>query len=171
MHHYGRASQVLFNRNRKKKDCHCFKIDLWRIRPIGLIIFTYKTELVMKKKILFVVSLLFGLLFINSGLNKFFNYMPMPKDMPESMTKVMGAFMEIGWLMPLIAVVEIVGGILFITNKYRALGAIIILPVMVGILLFHIVTAPDTLPMAIILMVINLWAIFENREKYLPLVR
>ncbi len=34
---------------------------------------------VMKNKILFVVSLLFGLLFINAGLNKFFNYMPVPK--------------------------------------------------------------------------------------------
>lgn len=49
----------------------------------------------MKKKILFAVSLLFGLMFINSGLNKFFNYMPIPKDLPESLMKVMGAFMEI----------------------------------------------------------------------------
>ena len=97
--------------------------------------------------------------------------MPMPEDMPANMMKVMAAFMEIGWLMPLIAVVEIVGGILFITNKYRALGAIMILPVMVGILLFHIFTAPATLPMAVVLMGINLWAIYENREKYVPLVR
>ena len=74
----------------------------------------------MKKKILFVVSILFGLMFINSGLNKFFNYMPMPEDLPEKMMKLFTAFMEIGWLMPLIAVAEIVGGLLFITNKYRA---------------------------------------------------
>jgi putative oxidoreductase len=91
----------------------------------------------MKKKILFGVSILFGLIFINSGLNKFFNYMPMPKDMPENMMKVMTAFMEISWLMPLIAVAEITGGLLFITNKYRALGAILIFPVMIGILLTH----------------------------------
>ena len=77
----------------------------------------------MKKKILFGVSLLFGLMFINSGLNKFFNYLPMPKELPEGLIKTMTAFMAIGWLMPLIAVSEIVGGILFITNKYRALGA------------------------------------------------
>jgi uncharacterized membrane protein YphA (DoxX/SURF4 family) len=59
----------------------------------------------MKKKILLGVCILFGLMFINSGLNKFFNYMPMPTDMPEKMIKVMTAFMEIGWLMPLVAVV------------------------------------------------------------------
>lgn len=124
----------------------------------------------MKKKILFGVSLLFGLMFINAGLNKFFNYMPMPENIPESMIKVMTAYMEIGWLMPLIAVAEIVGGILFITNRFRALGALIIFPVMVGIVLTHIVNEPSGLPIALILLAINLWAIYENREKFMPLI-
>ncbi len=125
----------------------------------------------MKKKILFVVSILFGLMFINSGLNKFFNYMPMPEDLPEKMMKLFTAFMEIGWLMPLIAVAEIVGGLLFITNKYRALGAIIIFPVMIGILLTHLINAPSGLPIALVLLAINLWVIIENREKYLPMIQ
>lgn len=125
----------------------------------------------MKNKILFVVSLLFGLMFINAGLNKFFNYMPVPDDLPEEMIKIMTAYMEIGWLLPLIAVAEIVGGALFITNKYRALGAIIIFPVMIGIVLTHIVNEPSGLPIALVLLAINLWAIWENREKYLPMIR
>jgi putative oxidoreductase len=125
----------------------------------------------MKKKILFGVSILFGLIFINSGLNKFFNYMPMPKDMPENMMKVMTAFMEISWLMPLIAVAEITGGLLFITNKYRALGAIIIFPVMIGILLTHIIIAPSGLPIALVLLAIEIWVIIEDREKYLPMIK
>ena len=125
----------------------------------------------MKKKILLGVSILFGLMFINSGLNKFFNYMPVPKDVPENMIKVMTAYMEITWLMPLIALAEITGGLLFITNKYRALGAIIIFPVMIGILLTHIITAPSGLPMALVLMAIEIWVIFENREKYLPMIK
>lgn len=125
----------------------------------------------MKKKILFVVCLLFGLMFINSGLNKFFNYMPMPKDMPENMMRVIGAFMEIGWLMPLIALVEIIGGVLFIIPKYRALGAIIIFPITVGVLLTHVMNFQSGIPVALILMAINLWVIIENREKYLPMVR
>ncbi|MGE0560243.1 MAG: DoxX family membrane protein [Flavobacteriales bacterium] len=125
----------------------------------------------MKNKILFVISLLFGLMFINAGLNKFLNYIPTPEDMPENLMKVMAAFMEISWLMPLVAVAEIVGGMLFILPKFRALGAIIIFPIMIGILLFHIVTAPSGLPMALILLAINLWVIIENREKYLHLIK
>jgi uncharacterized membrane protein YphA (DoxX/SURF4 family) len=124
----------------------------------------------MKRKILFVVCLLFGLLFINSGLNKFFNYMPMPKDMPASMMKLMGAFMEIKWLMPLVGIVEIIGGILIIFPKTRALGAIIILPVMIGILLTNIFNAPSGLPLAVALFAINILVVIENREKYRPMI-
>ena len=80
----------------------------------------------LKSKVLFVLSLLFGLMFINAGLNKFFNYMPMPKQMPEKMIKAMMAMVEIGWLIPLVAIAEIVGGVLVIIPRTRALGALII---------------------------------------------
>lgn len=125
----------------------------------------------MKKKILFVVSLLFGLMFINGGLNKFLNYIPVPDDMPEAMVKLTEALMSISWLMPLVAVVEIVGGILFIIPKFRALGAVVIFPIMVGILLTHTINEPSGFPMALVLLLVNLWVIFENREKYLPMIK
>jgi uncharacterized membrane protein YphA (DoxX/SURF4 family) len=125
----------------------------------------------MKQKILFVISLLFGLMFINSGLNKFFNYIPVPADLPEKLVKTTKAFMEIGWLFPLVAVAEILGGILFIIPKFRALGAVIIFPIMIGILLTHITAEPSGLPIALVLFAINLWVIFENRNKYLPMVK
>ncbi len=125
----------------------------------------------MKKKITLVVSILFGLMFINAGLNKFFNYIPVPADIPEHLAKFMSAVLEIGWLWPLLGAMEVIGGVLFMTNKYRALGAIIILPMMVGILLTHIFVDRSTLPVAIVLMVVNLWIIWENREKYLPMIR
>jgi len=125
----------------------------------------------MKQKIIFVLSLLTGLLMINAGLNKFLNYIPVPEDLPENMKRVNDAFMEIGWLLPLVGAVEILGGILFIIPKTRALGALVILPIMVGILLTHIIIMPSGLAMAIVLMAINLWVIHENREKYLPILR
>ena len=124
----------------------------------------------MKNKILFVVCLLFGLMFINAGLNKFFNYMPMPEDMPEESIKLMTSIAEIGWLLPLTGVVEVLGGILFIIPKFRALGAIIILPVMIGILLINIINIPSGLPIAAVLFAINLWVLFENRKKYSVLI-
>ena len=124
----------------------------------------------MKQKIIFVLSLLFGLMMVNSGLNKFLNYMPMPADLPEKMMTMINAFTQIGWLMPLVGLAEIVGGALFIFPKTRALGALVILPVMVGILLANFSAAPDGLPISLTMTAILALVIYENREKYLPLI-
>lgn len=123
----------------------------------------------MKQKILFVISLLFGLLFINAGLNKFLNYMPMPDDLPEKMVLTMNAFLEIGWLIPLVGFVEIIGGILCMIPRYRALGALIIFPIMIGILFTNMYAAPSGMPLVLILLTINLWFIFENKDKFKPI--
>ena len=80
----------------------------------------------------------------------------MPKDMPESMFNLIAAFIEISWLMPLIAFTEILSGVLFIIIKYRALGAIIVFPVMTGILLTNIINAPSGISIVIVLLTINL---------------
>ncbi|NHM07112.1 DoxX family membrane protein [Flavobacterium sp. CYK-4] len=124
----------------------------------------------MKNKILFVASLLFGLMFINAGLNKFFEYMPMPENLSEKMMKTMQAFMEIGWLMPLVGAAEVVGGLLVIFPKTRALGALIIVPIMFGIMLTNTVTDSSGLPIALVFLAMLLWMLYENRAKYAPLL-
>ncbi|MBB5437971.1 putative membrane protein YphA (DoxX/SURF4 family) [Pedobacter sp. AK017] len=125
----------------------------------------------MKKRIIFVLCLLTGLMFINTGLDKFFHYMPIPKEMPEKMVQAGKAFMEIGWLMPLVGSIEILGGLLLIFDRTRALGAIVILPVLTGILLANINMAPSGLPIVFVLIGIILWVIIDNREKYLPMIK
>ncbi|WP_442591776.1 DoxX family membrane protein [Pedobacter sp. AW31-3R] len=125
----------------------------------------------MKNKITFLLSLLFGIMFINAGLNKFFNYMPVPDDLPGKMLKVMTAMMEIGWLIPLVAVAEILGGILIIIPKTRALGALIIFPVMVGIILMNTLIDTGGLPIALAFSAVLLWIIYDNRAKFLAVVR
>lgn len=125
----------------------------------------------MKTKILFVLCLLTGLMFINAGLDKFFHYMPMPKEMPEKMVKAGQAFMQIGWLMPLVGAMEILGGLLLIIPRTRALGALVLVPILTGILLANISMAPSGLPIVLVLIAIVLWVIIDNWEKYLPMVR
>lgn len=124
----------------------------------------------MKNKVLNVVSALFGLLLLNGGLNKFLNYMPVPADLPEELIKDSMAIMEISWLMPLVGFAEIVGGMMILFPKTRALGALIVFPVMVGVLLVHLTVAPEGLPIAIVIWIILSWIIWENRKKYIALL-
>lgn len=123
----------------------------------------------MKNKILTGVAALFGLMMMNSGLNKFFNYMPM--ELPDKAGQIMTGFLETGWLMPLVAFAEIIGGVLFIIPKTRALGAIVIFPIVVGVFLFNFTSMPSALPVAISLLAINLWVIMDNYERYLHLIK
>lgn len=123
----------------------------------------------MSKKILFVVSLLFGLMFINAGLNKFLNYMPTPENLPEELLKDMGAMVEIAWLMPLTAIAEILGGLLIIYPKTRALGALIILPVFIGIVLTNTMVETSSLPLVVVLAAILVWIFVDNKAKFKPL--
>ncbi|WP_372937385.1 DoxX family protein [Seonamhaeicola sp.] len=124
----------------------------------------------MKNKILTVLCILFGLMMVNSGLNKFLNYMPMP-EMSEEMMQIMGGFMAIKWIFPLVAIVEIIGGVLIAIPKKRALGAIIILPVIIGIFIHHLVHDIAGIAIALILLAINIWAIIDNWNKYKPIIK
>lgn len=120
----------------------------------------------MKKKLLFVCSLLFGLLLLNGGLNKLFNYMPTPDDLDPEMLQDFIAINEIVWLLPLIGIAEIIGGLLIIFPKTRALGALVIFPVAVGILLTHIFVDTSGLLIALVIWIVLLWILFDNKEKY-----
>lgn len=113
---------------------------------------------------------LFGLMLLNAGLDKVFHYMPMPENVPEAMAKDMAAFTEITWLMPLVAFAEIAGGLLVLVPRTRALGALVLFPVMVGILLTNITVAPEGLPIVLALWAIFLWIIVANKHKLLPII-
>ena len=116
-----------------------------------------------------VLFTLFGLMFINAGLDKFLHYMPVPPLEPEMMN-VFEAFMSIKWLMPLVGAVELLAGLLFIFPKTRLLGALMIFPVMVGIMLHNAVFMPEGLAIAGVFFLINLWVLYENKEKIKDLV-
>lgn len=124
----------------------------------------------MKNKILTVLCVLFGLMMVNAGLNKFFNYLPVPEMSAETM-QIMGGFVTIQWILPLVAIVEIIAGILIAIPKTRALGAIVILPVMVGIFVHHLVHDLSGIGLSVILLGINGWAIAANWNKYLPILK
>lgn len=123
------------------------------------------------KIVKFILCLLFGIMFINAGLDKFLHYNPAP-ELTEAQMKVYAAFGEIGWLLPLVGAIEVIGGLLFIFPKTRALGAIVILPVMVGILIHNLFRDPSSIGITIsaVLFLINIWIIIDNREKYKNLV-
>jgi hypothetical protein len=125
----------------------------------------------MKKHIMTALSILFGLLLINGGLDKFFHYMPVPENLPAEVVKDGFALLEIQWLMPLVGSIEIISGLLILFPKTRLLGAMTFFPVFCGIFLTHITVAPDGLPIAIIIALFLFAIFYQNKAKLLQLIK
>ena len=103
------------------------------------------------------------------GANKFFNFMPTPKLTPEQL-EMFNAFGKIGWLILLVAITEILGGLLVLLPKTRAVGALVMLPIIIGILAHHFHHDPAGIVSGLVFAVILLWILWENRKKYSQLM-
>lgn len=114
------------------------------------------------------MCILFGLIFVNSGFNKFFNYMPMP-EMSEEMAQIIGGMIATKWIFPLVAIIEIFGGVLIAFPKTRALGALVVLPITTGIIVHHAVLDLNGIGISVALFAINIWVIIANWPKYQPI--
>lgn len=112
---------------------------------------------------------LFGLMMINAGMDKFFHYMPMP-EIPAEMMKINEAMMTLKWILPLVATIEILSGILVLMQKTRVLGAVMIFPVMIGILCHNATFMPEGLVIAGVFFLINIWMLIDNKEKIKHLI-
>jgi len=123
----------------------------------------------MKQKITLILSILLGLFMATFGLNKFMHFMPMP-EMNEAAGALMGAFGTAIWLFPLIALVEIIGGVLLAIPKTRIIGAMALLPISVGIVLFHTFQDKSGLGMGIGILIVLLYILGSNCDKITKLM-
>ncbi len=124
----------------------------------------------MKSKIDMGARIVLGLIFLIFGLNGFFNFIPMPPP-PENMMKLVGAFMETGYMMKLIKSCEVICGILLLANMFVPLAMLILAPICVNIFLLHAFMAPDGLPMAIAIWVLGCAIAWARWDKFSPLLK
>jgi uncharacterized membrane protein YphA (DoxX/SURF4 family) len=98
---------------------------------------------------------LLGLLFLVFGLNGFLHFIPMPPP-PGLAGQFMGALFVSHYLIFIFSL-QVIGGALLLTNRFVPLALILLGPILVNILLFHSLMAPEGLPVA--LFTTALWAI------------
>lgn len=89
----------------------------------------------MSKKVSTILGLLLGLVLLVFGLNKFFNFMPMP-PMEGEAAEFMGALGKAGYF-PILGVLEVVIGLLLITRKWTGFALVLLAPIAVNMLIFH----------------------------------
>jgi hypothetical protein len=127
----------------------------------------------MKKYPPIVAGVLLGLLFLMASITFFLNLVPeqkIPEGTPTAM--FMGAFGPTGY-MKFVKVFELTGGLLVMIPRLRNLGLLLLGPVIVNILAFHIFVAggKDLFnPILIGVVVLALYLLWNARRKFAGLL-
>lgn len=119
----------------------------------------------MNSKITLVLRLLLGLILLVFGANKFLQFMPSP-PMEGPSADFFGALFATGYMLPLIAITEIIAGLLLLTNKWIGLALVLVAPISVNIVLFHLVLDPANIAAAALVAILNVILIIANWKKF-----
>lgn len=80
---------------------------------------------------------LVGINFFFFGLNAFFGWVPLPPA-EEKMIKWLQALEEVRFVMPMIKIVEVICGLLLLTNQFTFLATMLLSPIVMMIVLSHL---------------------------------
>jgi uncharacterized membrane protein YphA (DoxX/SURF4 family) len=113
-----------------------------------------------------VARVLLGLVFFVFGLNGFLNFMPMP-PLPESAGAFLGSLVNTGYLMTLVKLVETICGALLLAGVFVPLALVLLAPVLVNIVLFHVFLTPlqDSVG-AFVFLALYLFLVWRYRNYY-----
>ncbi len=106
-----------------------------------------------------------GALFLVSVCNYFFPFMQQ-RQLSESATTFMTGLAISGYLFPLIKVVELLAGLALLTGRFVALAAVVIFPITLNILLYHVFLDPGGILMAGLLFGGNIFLAIVYRDRY-----
>jgi putative oxidoreductase len=116
-----------------------------------------------------IVRILMGLLFLFASVSVLFNLIPQPE-----LTGKVKVFMEgvnaSGYLLPLIKITELVCGLAFVSGYFVPLAAVVIAPIIVNIFFFHAFVDTSGLPVAVFLVLANIFLAYAYWDKYKPLL-
>lgn len=119
-----------------------------------------------------ILRIALGLLLLLFGLNKFFNYLP-AFDFGDNVgaANLFSAFIDSGYMLPLIGGVEALVGLLLVIKKAVPAALLAMLPISVGIILFHAVLDPANIAPGALVAILNVYLIARNWDNYRHLLR
>jgi putative oxidoreductase len=105
-----------------------------------------------------------GLAMLVFGANKFFHFMPNP-ELPEAAGAFMGALDGSGYIFPILGIAYVIAGLCLVLNKAVPFALIVLVPVSINIVAFHLTFAPEGILFAAVVAVLNLLLIYANWDR------
>ena len=117
-----------------------------------------------------ILQRLLGFIFLAFGLNGFVQFIPqMP--MPNKALEFFLGLAATHYMLPLLFITQAVSGALLIVGLFVPLALALLAPVIVNIFLFHVFLAPAGLPVALIVVALELYLAWAYRDVFAPMLR
>jgi uncharacterized membrane protein YphA (DoxX/SURF4 family) len=117
------------------------------------------------KIVVLVARILLGLIFFVFGLNGFLQFIPMG-PMPTGLAgQFIGALAQSHYFW-VVAALQVIGGALLLINRYVPLGLVLLGPVIVNILLYHLFLNPTGILMPIVVTVLWFIVFYAHRQYF-----
>jgi hypothetical protein len=91
--------------------------------------------------------------------------------MPNPALQLFVGLAATSYMLPLLFTTQALAGALLIVGLYVPLALALLAPILVNIFLFHIFLAPDGIPLAIIVVAIEVFLVWAYRDSYAPMLR
>jgi len=117
------------------------------------------------KIVMLIARLLLGLIFVVFGLNGFLNLLnlgPMPTGLAG---QFIGALFQSHYFF-VVAALQIVGGLTLLLNRFVPIALVLLGPVIVNILLYHLFLNAAGMAMAIFVTILWLIVFYGNRQHF-----
>jgi uncharacterized membrane protein YphA (DoxX/SURF4 family) len=115
-----------------------------------------------------IARILLGLVFFVFGLNGFLHFIPNP-PMSGPPADFFTELAATHYMIALIFTSQVVGGALLLAGIFVPFALALLAPVIVNIFLFHLYMARDGLGIAMVVVLLELWLTWANRDKFAPL--
>ena len=122
------------------------------------------------KVLTIIARVLLGLIFLVFGSNAFLNFIPMPPLPPGLAGDYTKVFLASGYVY-FIGGFQVIAGLLLLIGRFVPLGLTILGGIIVNILIFHILMAPEGLPPGIVVTILELFLVWRYREAFKGILR
>ena len=117
-----------------------------------------------------VARILLGLIFVVFGSNAFLHFLPMP-PLPQGVAgEYLHAFFASGYVY-VIGGFQVIGGLLLLIGRFVPLGLTILAAIIINIWCFHLLMAPEGLPPAIFVTILELFLVWRYRNAFAGILR
>jgi hypothetical protein len=112
---------------------------------------------------------LLGLAFLVFGLNGFLHFWAPPPPADPEVGRIAGALMESGFIFPVMSFFEVIAAVLLLAGRYVPLALLLLAPILVEIVAFHVVLDLAGIGMGLFLALLTVFLAWAHRTAYLPL--